>query len=843
MAMTYATISGLITRPGSNVGIRARVTATPMTTANVLKFPAEDRITWGPETAETTTGGVLSTLKVPTNHGIPELFWRLEAEPIDKLPGLPDRWLIGTYQITADARIDDLVQVDVTAVSGTMLVSVADMLADTQAARDAAGASQTAAAGSATTAQGWADAAAVSAANADSSADLAAVSETNAATSAGTATTKAGEASTSATTAAGSATAAGTSETNAAASATTATTKAGEASTSATAAQGYAQQAAGSVSLVAWAPGTVYAAGDVRQAPEGSTVRRNTNGTSGASFDTTEEAAWTAVSAVAGTIEQRALTASIADVGGASFAAKNVTASIAREGEAAGFLPIGLDAANKRLYAIRDDARFTLYRTTDPQMLTWTSLHSFTEQLFTSINYCFVTATGTLLVLANTSTAGYIYRSTDGGATWTEVLNGANLASTRRSFCQIANGTIFYGQYDTVAANHTVTLYKSTDDGATFTTAKAFAGGTAGADIRHIHAVKADPFVTNRLWIATGDQDWQCKVGYSDDDGATFTWIGQGDQTWRTVDIQFDASSIYIAMDSPDDPQVAYKITRGTWVRTAISSDAGNSLYYGGMDAAGRLLWTSVFENGSHQLQREVKILAGDDAGLAPVLRIAATSTSTRTEIAPHGPDADGYFYFGVTQTPPTGVVYRTIRARLMPKQTQATEAVEPARSSGPSYMMCGLDHRVVSTTVSLGATANRVWLTKFRADRDMLAKFLTVRTGATVGGNLCVGIYAADGTSGAPLTLLGRSASTAMTTATTNQQFTLQTFPFLRAGTEYWVAVQSDSTAGVQLVGVGSSFATTGQMCRFADTTFPMPAVLGSSSVTTNSFVVVATP
>lgn len=110
-------------------------------------------------------------------------------------------------------------------------------------------------------------------------------------------------AATSETNAAGSATAAATSETNAA-------TSEANAAASELAAQGYADSAAGSVSLVAWAPATAYAAGDVRQAPDGSTIRRIANGTSGASFDAAEEAAWEAPEGDPTTIVGKALLAS-----------------------------------------------------------------------------------------------------------------------------------------------------------------------------------------------------------------------------------------------------------------------------------------------------------------------------------------------------------------------------------------------------------------------------------------------------------------------------------------------------------------------------------------------------
>lgn len=56
-----------------------------------------------------------------------------------------------------------------------------------------------------------------------------------------------------------------------------------------------------------WAPSTAYVTGDVRIAPDGSRIRRNANGTSRATFDATEKAAWTSVLAVSGTIDNTAL--------------------------------------------------------------------------------------------------------------------------------------------------------------------------------------------------------------------------------------------------------------------------------------------------------------------------------------------------------------------------------------------------------------------------------------------------------------------------------------------------------------------------------------------------------
>ena len=133
MAMTYAVVGGRVTQPGTDVGIRARVTLTPNTEGGFLKFPTEDQMTWGPQTAESDTAGSLGTLKVPTN--VPAgTTWRIDVEALDRLPGVPKSWTLGNYEITADTRLEDLVPVELLAVTPTTLDTVAQYAADAQAA-------------------------------------------------------------------------------------------------------------------------------------------------------------------------------------------------------------------------------------------------------------------------------------------------------------------------------------------------------------------------------------------------------------------------------------------------------------------------------------------------------------------------------------------------------------------------------------------------------------------------------------------------------------------------------------------------------------------------------------
>lgn len=77
------------------------------------------------------------------------------------------------------------------------------------------------------------------------------------------------------------------------------------------AARNAAQAAAAGVQTNNWAASTAYATGQIVRAPDGSTIRRNSAGTSRASFDATEQANWTAVIATTGTMERNAVALTI----------------------------------------------------------------------------------------------------------------------------------------------------------------------------------------------------------------------------------------------------------------------------------------------------------------------------------------------------------------------------------------------------------------------------------------------------------------------------------------------------------------------------------------------------
>lgn len=185
-----------------------------------------------------------------------------------------------------------------------------------------------------------------------------------------------------------------------------------------------------------------------------------------------------------------------------------------------------------------------------------------------------------------------LYRSIDNGATWTLVINGTVYEASNpnpRTIFVDSRGYIYAGM-ETDISNDYVQIYRSVDDGATFTsvtsnipqtwhmtesyngtlyvntyktTARVYKSGDSGATwsifgdwtgvVDHPHWTEADPYDTssNAIWVATGD------AGY---DASIQKWSGSAwiivantttatDAEYQTVPIWFDENYAYFGGD------------------------------------------------------------------------------------------------------------------------------------------------------------------------------------------------------------------------------------------------------------------------------------------------------
>ncbi len=184
------------------------------------------------------------------------------------------------------------------------------------------------------------------------------------------------------------------------------------------------------------------------------------------------------------------------------------------------------------LYAVGFDNR--IRKTAYDGLLPWGERGTSPPAVALGLRSCFLLMpTGTLLAISDT-TPPVIYRSVDDGATWTAVHTYAEGTTplTSQSWCvDGTTGYVYYGEYggDTLAE---ISIYRSTDDGLTFEKWFTFAGpATEDADrIRHVHGCQYDS-VSGRVYFSCGDSQAAGGIYRVSADGTTVEAVVTNAQT------------------------------------------------------------------------------------------------------------------------------------------------------------------------------------------------------------------------------------------------------------------------------------------------------------------------
>lgn len=111
--------------------------------------------------------------------------------------------------------------------------------------------------------------------------------------------------------------------------------------------------------------------------------------------------------------------------------------------------------------------------------------------------------------------------------------------------CEDVDGSVYFGEYFQNMEKQAVHVYGSHDHGKTWEIAKTFAEG----NINHIHGIYLDLFTKN-MWLATGDRENECIIGYTNDGFKTFTEVFRGGQEYRTCVLFFYKDFIVFGTDS-----------------------------------------------------------------------------------------------------------------------------------------------------------------------------------------------------------------------------------------------------------------------------------------------------
>lgn len=136
--------------------------------------------------------------------------------------------------------------------------------------------------------------------------------------------------------------------------------------------------------------------------------------------------------------------------------------------------------------------------------------------------------------------------------------------------CEDVDGSVYFGEYFQNMEKQAVHVYGSHDHGKSWEVVKTFAEG----NINHIHGIYMDPY-TKTLWLATGDRDNECIIGYTNDGFETFTEVFRGGQEYRTCVLFFYKDFIVFGTDSQYQQNELKKFDRKTLDITHIQDVQG----------------------------------------------------------------------------------------------------------------------------------------------------------------------------------------------------------------------------------------------------------------------------
>ena len=157
-----------------------------------------------------------------------------------------------------------------------------------------------------------------------------------------------------------------------------------------------------------------------------------------------------------------------------------------------------------------------------------------------------------------------------GSKRFTKVL-GMPRGSKPLNICIAPSGNIYFGEYFQNIEKQAVNIYRSSDNGLSWHVAYTFAEG----EINHVHGVFFDKY-TNRIWVATGDRESECIIGYTEDEFKTFKEVYRGGQEYRTCQLFFYKDFIVFGTDTQYQQNVIKKFDRRTLEITNLQEVQGS---------------------------------------------------------------------------------------------------------------------------------------------------------------------------------------------------------------------------------------------------------------------------
>ena len=139
------------------------------------------------------------------------------------------------------------------------------------------------------------------------------------------------------------------------------------------------------------------------------------------------------------------------------------------------------------------------------------------------------------------------------------------------NLCLAPSGNIYFGEYFQNLDKQAVNIFCSKDNAQTWSVAYTFQAG----NINHIHGLFFDKY-TNRIWVATGDRENECIIGYTEDEFKSFVEVFRGGQEYRTCQLFFYKNFIVFGTDTQYEQNVIKKFDRKTLEITVLQEVQGS---------------------------------------------------------------------------------------------------------------------------------------------------------------------------------------------------------------------------------------------------------------------------
>jgi len=185
-----------------------------------------------------------------------------------------------------------------------------------------------------------------------------------------------------------------------------------------------------------------------------------------------------------------------------------------------------------------------------------------------------------------------------------------------RGLCVSHEGTVYLAEYRDNAERGPIHVYRSADDGRTWDVALRFPPG----EVRHVHAIHQDPFVSERIWLLTGDLRDECRIGFTTDGFDTLQIVGSGSQLWRATALLFSREHIYWGMDSPLETSHIQRLNLQTGALDRLQELDGPA-YYGTANEQGRMFLGTTVESGPAVKDKIARVWTSQDGESWRVLR------------------------------------------------------------------------------------------------------------------------------------------------------------------------------------------------------------------------------